>query len=107
MDATLSESMILFALRYCLVSSSYAPETCAMYLIDHWWEFTHDLQAQIMAEIQKRLATGIRDEVLAQVWEGVLLHAEQWREQRILLLISLLRMYVEDSGADDYIEVME
>ena len=76
MDVTLSEPMILFALRYCLSSSSYAPETCAMYLIDHWREFNPDLQAQIMMEIQKRLAIGIQDEELRQVWERVLLHAE-------------------------------
>ena len=107
MDAMLSEPMILFALRYCLFSSSYAPEACAMYLIDHWFEFEPDLQAQIVTEIQKRLTTGIQDEELREVWEDVLLHAEQWREQCVLLLISLLRMYIGKMGENDYIEAVE
>lgn len=77
---TLSEPMILFALRYCLVSSSYAPATCTLYLIDHWSEFAPSFREQILAEIQEQLATGRMGKDFSLTWKRVLHHADQFRE---------------------------
>jgi hypothetical protein len=76
----LSEPMIIFALRYCLVSASYAPATCTTYLIDHWSEFTPAFQAQILAEVQERLAMGNLRVEFTKTWERVLHHAAQFQE---------------------------
>jgi hypothetical protein len=69
---TLTTAMTIFALRYCLVSASYAPMACTRYLMEHWSEFTPQLQAQIREEIQERLATTTLATDLAMTWESFL-----------------------------------
>lgn len=69
---TLSNPMIIFALRYCLYSASYAPMTCTRYLVDHWAEFDSDLQAQIIAEIRSQLAMKTMPTDIVLTWQDML-----------------------------------
>lgn len=72
--------MIIFALRYCLVSASYAPMACTRYLMDHWSEFAPGLQAQILEEIEQHLATATLSKDLFMTWDSFLKHVAQNRE---------------------------
>jgi hypothetical protein len=69
---TLSTPMIIFALRYCLNSASYAPLTCTRYLLDHWTEFEPGLQVQIIDEIRSRLATQTMPTDIVLTWQDML-----------------------------------
>lgn len=69
---TLSQPMIIFALRYCLNSASYAPLTCTRYLRDHWTEFNSEIQIQIIEEIRSRLATQTMPMDIALTWQDML-----------------------------------
>lgn len=69
---TLTTPMIIFALRYCLVSASYAPAACTRYLREHWSEFQPSLQAQIIEEIHEHLATTRLPADLLGTWEDFL-----------------------------------
>lgn len=69
---SLSKPMIIFALRYCLQSASYAPLACTRYLRDHWTEFDPGLQVQIIDEIRSRLATQAMPMDIALTWEDML-----------------------------------
>ena len=73
----MTQAMIIFALRYCLVSASYAPMACTRYLMDHWSEFTPALQTQILEEIQQRLATATLDKDIFMTWNDFLQHVAQ------------------------------
>lgn len=77
---TLTKAMTIFALRYCLMSASYAPMACTRYLMEHWSEFTPQMQAQICEEIQERLATTTLAADLAMTWEGFLKFTMQYPE---------------------------
>lgn len=77
---TLTTPMIIFALRYCLVSASYAPMACTRYLMDHWAEFSPQLQAQICEEIRQRLTTATLAADIAMTWEDFLHYAMEGRE---------------------------
>lgn len=68
----MTTAMIIFALRYCLVSASYAPMACTRYLMDHWSEFTPALRAQILEEIQQCLATATMDKDIFMTWDSFL-----------------------------------
>lgn len=72
---TLSQPMIIFALRYCLYSASYALMACTRFLADHWSEFSPDFQTLIVAELQQRLASQKLSLDIAQTWEHLLRHA--------------------------------
>lgn len=74
---TLSQPMIIFALRYCLNSASYAPLTCTRYLRDHWMEFDPEFQVQIIDEIQSRLATQTMPMDIALTWQDMLTDVAQ------------------------------
>jgi hypothetical protein len=76
----LTEPMIMFALRYCLTSASYAPGACTRYLREHWAEFPPQLQAQIREEIQERLVIGTLDAALAATWEEFLQYTMEGSE---------------------------
>jgi hypothetical protein len=69
---TLSKPMIIFALRYCLQSASYAPLTCTRYLLNHWTEFDSGLQVQMVDEIRSRLAMQTMPTDIAPTWEDML-----------------------------------
>lgn len=77
---TLTPPMIIFALRYCLVSASYAPMACTRYLMDHWSEFTPQLQAQICEEIRQRLTTTTLAADITMTWEDFLHYVMEGRE---------------------------
>lgn len=76
----LTKAMIIFALRYCLVSASYAPMACTRYLMDHWSEFDPNLQNQIREEIQQHLAAATLDKDIFMTWDSFLQHIAQPRE---------------------------
>lgn len=79
---TLSPPMIIFALRYCLNSASYAPLTCTRYLLDHWTEFERGLQVQIIDEIRSRLATQTMPTDIELTWQDMLDEVTQIHERQ-------------------------
>lgn len=73
---TLSKPMIIFALRYCLYSASYAPLACTRYLLDHWGEFDSAFQVQIIDEIRGQLAMKALPTDIVRTWEDMLNEVE-------------------------------
>lgn len=73
----LTEAMVIFALRYCLVSASYAPLACTRYLMDHWSEFTPQMQSQIREEIEQHLAAMKLSADIFMTWNDFLHHVAQ------------------------------
>ena len=77
---TLTKPMIIFALRYCLMSASYAPMACTRYLMDHWSEFTPQMQSQIREEIVQHLTATTLSADIFMTWNDFLHHVAQPQE---------------------------